>query len=97
MHEATATVEERVRSVLAREFPSLSHLSRIDEDQDLFDLVDINSQSLLGLMVALEREFQIKINESTLQIDEIRAIGRLTALVGGCMGDQCQHKRAADP
>jgi len=57
------------------------HTDGTDPDLDLLETGVVDSVSLVELVLALEREFQIELPFDELEIDDFRTVRRVAALV----------------
>lgn len=73
----TATIKTTIKEFLARFFSNIE----LEDDQDIFALGFINSLFAMQLVLFVEKEFDIKIEDDDLNIDNFRSINAITELV----------------
>ena len=72
-----STIKTTVRAFLARFFSNIE----IEDDQDIFDLGFVNSLFAMQLVLFVEKEFNTKVEDDDLNIDNFRSINAITELV----------------
>ena len=71
-------MKEQIDAILK----AITFLERIDPTQKLKEDLGIDSLSMVEMIVELEEKFDIEINESDLNPDELRTVEQIYELVG---------------
>lgn len=71
------TVQTKIRNFLAKFFQNLE----LEDEQDIFALGFVNSLFAMQLVLFVEKEFDLKIENEDLDIDNFRSIQAITDLV----------------
>ncbi len=74
-------LKEQIRHLISKELGIPSDMKRWKNSTDIFTLVEIDSQSLLGLIIALESEFHIRIDEATVNLKDFKSLISLETLM----------------
>ena len=72
-------IKERIRSFLMKHVKS----ERLREDEDIFKAGFVNSLFAMQLVLFVEKEFQIKVRDDDLAIENFRSINAIVRLVAG--------------
>ena len=77
----TERIEDRLkRMIVERLFMSLSP-DELDEEKSLLDEYDVDSVSLLELVVGIEEEFRIAIGDDDFDVDNFETVAKLANFV----------------
>ena len=77
----TERIEDRLkRMIVERLFMSLSP-DELDEEKSLLDEYDVDSVSLLELVVGIEEEFRITIGDNDFDVDNFETVAKLANFV----------------
>ncbi len=77
-----AAIEAGIRRLLHENGKLAIDLRRLKDSDDLFEH-GLSSLATVGLMIAIEGEFDIEIPDAMLTRDNFRSIGALTRMVEG--------------
>ncbi len=73
----TTTIQTKIRGFLATFFQNIE----LADDQDIFALGFVNSLFAMQLVLFVEKEFDLKIEDEDLDIDNFRSLNAIAALV----------------
>lgn len=77
----TERIEDRLkRMIVERLFMSLSP-DELDEEKSLLDEYDVDSVSLLELVVGIEEEFGIAVGDDDFDVDNFETVAKLANFV----------------
>lgn len=79
----TTEIKEKIRAFISR----FIKVDQLQADQDIFALGFVNSMFAMQLVLFVEQEFEIKVENEDLDIQNFNTINAITALV--------ESKRAA--
>lgn len=71
------TIQTKIRDFLGTFFQNLE----LEDDQDIFALGFVNSLFAMQLVLFIEKEFDLKVEDEDLDIDNFRSIKAMTALI----------------
>lgn len=71
------TIQTKIRDFLGKFFQNLE----LEDDQDIFALGFVNSLFAMQLVLFIEKEFDLKVEDEDLDIDNFRSIRAMTALI----------------
>ena len=71
------TIQTKIRNFLAKFFQNLE----LEDNQDIFALGFVNSLFAMQLVLFVEKEFEMKVENEDLDIDNFRTIQAITDLV----------------
>jgi acyl carrier protein len=71
------SIQTRIRSFLTRHFGDIA----LADDQDIFALGFVNSLFAMQLVLFVEKEFETKVEDEDLDIDNFRSLNAIAALV----------------
>lgn len=76
------SLEARLAGIFEREL----HLAVPSFDTDLFETGSLDSLAFVDLLLALEKEFGVKISLEDLELDNFRSIARLAIFIAARAG-----------
>lgn len=71
------SIQTRVRSFLMKFFENIE----LTDEQDIFALGFVNSLFAMQLVLFVEKEFEMKVEDEDLDIDNFRTLNAIAALV----------------
>jgi len=82
-------IKERIKKLIINHVLDEDDSIEIENDQPLMELgIGIDSVSTLEFLVALENEFGINIDESSIEIDTLANVESISDFVGGMISKQ---------
>ena len=84
---AEASVEDRLKNLIARRLFLKIAPEAIDVNKSLMDAYGVDSVSLLELVVGVEEEFGVTIPDEEFSIKHFETVAALAAFVRGKLGD----------
>lgn len=83
---AEASIEDRLKRLIARRLFLKIAPESIDERKSLMDAYGVDSVSLLELVVGVEEEFGVTIPDEEFELKHFETVAALTAFVRGKLG-----------
>lgn len=71
------SIQTKIRSFLMKFFENIE----LADDQDIFALGFVNSLFAMQLVLFVEKEFELKVDDEDLDIDNFRTLNAIAALV----------------
>ena len=82
-------IKERIKKLIINHVLDEDDSIEIENDQPLLELgIGIDSVSTLEFLVALENEFGINIDESSIEIETLEYVESISDFVGGMISKQ---------
>lgn len=82
-------IKERIKKLIINHVLDEDDSIEIENDQPLLELgIGIDSVSTLEFLVALENEFGINIDESSIEIETLENVESISDFVGGMISKQ---------
>ncbi len=82
-------IKERIKKLIINHVLDKDDSIEIENDQPLMELgIGIDSVSTLEFLVALENEFGINIDESSIEIETLENVESISDFVGGMISKQ---------
>ena len=82
-------IKERIKKLIINHVLDEDDSIEIENDQPLMELgIGIDSVSTLEFLVALENEFGISIDESSIEIETLENVESISDFVGGMISKQ---------
>ncbi|MEE8044741.1 MAG: acyl carrier protein [Thermodesulfobacteriota bacterium] len=82
-------IKERIKKLIINHVLDEDDSIEIENDQPLMELgIGIDSVSTLEFLVALENEFGINIDESSIEIETLENVESISDFVGGMISKQ---------
>lgn len=82
-------IKERIKKLIINHVLDEDDSIEIENDQPLMELgIGIDSVSTLEFLVALEKEFGINIDESSIEIETLENVESISDFVGGMISRQ---------
>lgn len=82
-------IKERIKKLIINHVLDKDDSIEIENDQPLLELgIGIDSVSTLEFLVALENEFGINIDESSIEIETLENVESISDFVGGMISKQ---------
>lgn len=94
----SSSVKNTIKALLAQDYAAETNIYHIvDDDDDLFvGGPALSSFTVMGLLVKMEREFNIVIDDDDLKVDNLRSINALGALVCKYVDEQQTKTQVGD-
>ncbi|MGH2478968.1 MAG: acyl carrier protein [Ktedonobacteraceae bacterium] len=71
------TIQTKIRSFLAKFFQNIE----LEDEQDIFALGFVNSLFAMQLVLFIEKEFDLKVEDEDLDIDNFRSLQAMATLI----------------